>query len=83
MVLHYLRAFPSDCIPKTTKDVNVHFCIQSEFYSNFPHTSIPVNYTKEFQGLLKLLHIIDDNDLSAACVIFKLFWLYSGCDNIM
>jgi hypothetical protein len=30
----FFRLFPSDHIPKVTKDVNIYFFIQSEFYSH-------------------------------------------------
>jgi len=35
MILHSERVFPSDRIPKATKDVNVHFFIQSSNYHKF------------------------------------------------
>ena len=44
----FFSEFPSDCIPKVTKDVNVYF-----FSHSVPHATTPVNYTSEFQELFE------------------------------
>ena len=36
----FFRVFPSECIPKMTRDVSVHF---------FIHSSSPCKYTRKFQ----------------------------------
>ena len=41
--------FPSDRIPKETRDVNAHF---------FPQAAIPVNYTSEFWELFEAIKYI-------------------------
>ena len=44
----FFGAFPSDCIPKTTKYVNVHFFIHSSNSSQL-YQRIPVNCNSEFR----------------------------------
>ena len=46
----FLGAFPSDCIPKATKDVNVHLFIHSSNYCTL-YQPIPVNCTSELWEL--------------------------------
>jgi hypothetical protein len=48
-------AFPSDCIPQSTNDVNVHF-----FIHIVPHAANPVNYSSEFQELFEATMYIAD-----------------------
>ena len=43
----FFRVFPSDRVPKVTKDVNVHFFIHSSNYSKL-YQRIPETYTGKF-----------------------------------
>ena len=52
----FFREFPSDCIPKATKDVNVYF-----FSHSVPHATTPVNNTTEFQELFEATVYINDS----------------------
>jgi hypothetical protein len=51
----FFGAFPTDRIPKATKDVNVRKFLDSQFYLNgdwnFSDADISVNYTSEFRKL--------------------------------
>jgi hypothetical protein len=48
----FLGAFPSDRNPMVTKDINVHFIIQSSNSSKLYH-SVPANYTSQFRELFE------------------------------
>ena len=51
----FFKAFPSDCIPKVTKDVKVYIFIHS-----VPQAATPVQYTSEFQELFEATIYITD-----------------------
>ena len=44
----FFGAFPSDCIPKATKNVSMHFVIHSSNSSKI-YQSIPVSYNSELR----------------------------------
>jgi len=48
LVLHFCGAFPSDHIPKATKDVRAILRDR-----NFPYAAVPVKYTSEFWELFE------------------------------
>jgi hypothetical protein len=62
----FFEAFPSDPIPKLTMHIGANL-----WDRNFPHATIPVNYTSEFRELLKLIRICS----TPSCVGLILFAL--------
>jgi hypothetical protein len=52
----FLGVLSSDRIPKATKDINSHFCIQSS-NSCILQQRIPVNYTKKLWDFFKFLRV--------------------------
>ena len=61
-------AFPSDRMPKATKNVNSHFFIDSNNSCKLHHR-IPVNYTSEFR---ELFEATKQFIAKQECLIYKL-----------